>query len=62
VRSDVLGGFVSLIQALSEYGVVLEGENSAVNTTATKKIRQENRPRHKMFHRHGYHGILDTHD
>jgi N-methylhydantoinase B len=62
VRSDVLGGFVSLKLALNEYGVVLEGENSAVNTTATTKMREENRPKHKMFHRHGYHGILDTHD
>jgi N-methylhydantoinase B len=62
VRSDVLGGFVSLKVALKEYGVVLEGKNCTVNTTATEKLRQQNRPKHKMFHRHGYHSTLDTHD
>ena len=61
VRSDVLGGFVSVPQALSEYGVVLDGETLAVNVAATQKTRQQMRPKSKMFHRHGYHSILDTH-
>jgi N-methylhydantoinase B len=58
VLADVRGGFVSRASAERNYGVVFSGDGSAVDQTATAKLRKR-RPATKLFHRGGYHAVLD---
>jgi N-methylhydantoinase B len=54
VRSDVLGGFVSVERAREEYGVVLKGSQCELDREATDALRSSSRPVHALFHRHQY--------
>ena len=54
VRSDVLGGFVSIECAREEYGVVLKGSQCELDREATDALRSSSRPVHALFHRHQY--------
>jgi N-methylhydantoinase B len=58
VLRDVRGGFVSRASAEANYGVVLTPDGLSVDTAATEK-RRAKRPATKLFHRHGYHEVLD---
>jgi N-methylhydantoinase B len=58
VLRDVSGGFVSRESAETNYGVVLTPDGRSVDTAATEK-RRAKRPATKLFHRHGYHEVLD---
>jgi N-methylhydantoinase B len=58
VLRDVRGGFVSRESAETNYGVVLTSDGRSVDTAATEK-RRAKRPATKLFHRHGYHAVLD---
>ncbi|MGD9845567.1 MAG: hydantoinase B/oxoprolinase family protein [Variibacter sp.] len=58
VLHDVRGGFVSRESAEGNYGVVLTPDGLSVDAAATGKRRAE-RPATKLFHRHGYHEVLD---
>ncbi len=58
VLRDVRGGFVSRESAEGNYGVVLTPDGLSVDAAATGKRRAE-RPATKLFHRHGYHEVLD---
>ncbi|MBN8956510.1 MAG: hydantoinase B/oxoprolinase family protein [Rhizobiales bacterium] len=58
VLRDVRGGFVSRESAEANYGVVLTPDGRSVDTAATEK-RRAKRPATKLFHRHGYHEVLD---
>jgi N-methylhydantoinase B len=57
VLGDVRGGFVSRENAEAHYGVVLT-RDGAVDEAATRTLRT-NRPEPKLFHRNGYHAVLD---
>ena len=59
VRADVLGGFVSVEKARSEYGVVLVGADRKLDAKATEKRRSTRRPPADLFHRHVYAASLD---
>jgi N-methylhydantoinase B len=58
VLSDVRGGFVSRESAELNYGVVLTPDGRDVDRTRTGAARRS-RPEAKLFHRHGYHAVLD---
>jgi N-methylhydantoinase B len=58
VLRDVRGGFVSRASAETNYGVVLASDGRSVDAAATEK-RRAKRPAAKLFHRHGYHAVLD---
>ena len=58
VLTDVRGGFVSGASAEEHYGVVLAGDGLTVDLVATA-ARRARRPGAKLFHRHGYHAVLD---
>jgi N-methylhydantoinase B len=58
VLDDVLGGFVSRDSAERDYGVVLTADGRAVDAAATERSRSD-RPASGMFHRAGYHAMLD---
>jgi N-methylhydantoinase B len=58
VLDDVLAGFVSHVNALSEYGVVLAADGTAVDHAATTKQRST-QPATQLFHRGTYRGALD---
>jgi N-methylhydantoinase B len=58
VLADVRGGFVSRESAEENYGVVLTSDGSAVDGARTWK-RRAKRPESKLFHRNGYHAVLD---
>ena len=58
VLADVLGGFVGRASAEEDYGVVLNAAGDAIDEQATRARRAE-RPRAKLFHRHGYREALD---
>jgi N-methylhydantoinase B len=58
VLRDVRGGFVSRERAETNYGVVLTPDGRSVDAAATEK-RRAKRPATKLFHRHGYHEVLD---
>jgi len=54
VRSDVVGGFVSLASAHDDYGVVLHPETYEISEAATATRRGTCRPQTKMFHQGEY--------
>ena len=54
VRQDVLGGFVSVEAARSDYGVALkDGKDREVDEATTAALRAERPQADGMFHRHG---------
>jgi N-methylhydantoinase B len=57
VLTDVRGGFVSRASAQENYGVALTADG-ALDLAATNKLRAS-RPPTELFHRHGYHQVLD---
>jgi N-methylhydantoinase B len=57
VLADVRGGFVSRESARENYGVALAADG-ALDVVATDRLRAE-RPPVQLFHRHGYHQVLD---
>jgi N-methylhydantoinase B len=59
VRSDVLGGFVSVERALSDYGVILTGPARDLDLKATTAHRAAHRPVDALFHRHQYRNSLE---
>jgi N-methylhydantoinase B len=58
VLRDVRDGFVSRESAEKNYGVVISADTLAIDQAATDKRRAQ-RPEIKLFHRHGYHEVLD---
>ncbi|MGE0751213.1 MAG: hydantoinase B/oxoprolinase family protein [Variibacter sp.] len=58
VLRDVCDGFVSRESAEKNYGVVIGADMLAIDQAATGKRRAQ-RPDAKLFHRHGYHEVLD---
>jgi N-methylhydantoinase B len=60
VRSDVLGGFVSVQSAHDDYGVVLTGPELSVDAKATAARRKSARPVGALFHRHQYSDAFDV--
>jgi N-methylhydantoinase B len=48
VRGDVIEGFVSAEKALSEYAVVLNPQNSAVDVAATQLLRATAKSKRKV--------------
>jgi N-methylhydantoinase B len=58
VLADVRGGFVGRDSAEDDYGVVLTPAGDAIDAAATAR-RRAVRPATKLFHRNGYHDVLD---
>jgi N-methylhydantoinase B len=58
VLADVRGGFVGRESAELNYGVVLTPDGRDVDRARTGAARRS-RPEAKLFHRHGYHAVLD---
>jgi N-methylhydantoinase B len=57
VRTDVLGGFVTLESARADYGIALLDDGRTIDDAETERLRRVRFPT-KLFHRGEYHDVL----